>query len=331
MIDSTFRPALCLVADVESSNRGDRFRAMYRVGPVLDLMSANGNRVRFRAQWYNVDRAPFLEDSYSALFAGVEVSTSLEQDKLFNARDNRTNGWLPVVWGQYDAGTSGDRTVQRTELNAEIHDFDIFDHIYTAVFHYENRQENRLGDYDNVSYTVGFGGQTRIGLASLLSQGQPLVLGANYLHRSAHAVAPDGNRVPPPAVLPHNSLNLGPRVYLQTLGWDLPYRDPMIYKDETRWLNSFDWRLTVGYDFYHSRDRDNIAAQGGLNWDAVTVRGCVLYARGLGSINNETPDWLVEAGVRRRAGRLFFRYERYGLENWLAQGNTFVVGIGFHL
>ena len=41
--------------------------------------------------------------------------------------------------------------------------------------------------------------------------------------------------------------------------------------------------------------------------------------------------WLVESTDAPRAGRLFLRCERYGLENWLAQGNTFVVGIGFHL
>ena len=136
--------------------------------------------------------------------------------------------------------------------------------------------------------------------------------------------------MPPPEVVPHNSLNLL-RLRLQTLGWDLPYRDPAIYQARTAWLNRFDWRVTLGQDLYHSRNRLNPAAQLGLNWDAATVQGCVLYARGLGSIGNETPDWLAEIGVRRKAGKLFLRHERYGLERDLARGNTLVVGVGFAL
>ncbi len=203
-------------------------------------------------------------------------------------------------------------------------------HVVTPVLWYESRQEYRRGDFDNVSYSVSFGVQTRIGLASLVSQGQPLVLGADYLHRSGHALAPDSGRVPPPSVLPHDSVNLL-RARLQTLGWDAPYRDPAIYQPKSEWLNHFDWRVTFGHDFHHSRDRSNPAAQLGLNWDAATIQGWVVYARGLGSIGNETPDWLSEVGVRRRAWKIFCRYERYGLERNLARGNTAVVGVGFHL
>jgi hypothetical protein len=235
------------------------------------------------------------------------------------------------VWGQYDVGYGGDRTIQKTELNAEIHDALVFNHPITAVLWYESRQEYRPGDFDNVSYSISFGAQTRIGLASFLSQGKPLIAGVEYLHRSAHALAPAASRVPPPEVLPHDSLNLGPRFRLQTLGWDLPYRDPERYKADAEWLNDFDWRITLGYDFYHSRDRSPPSGQLGLNWDVASIRGCALYARGIGSIGNETPDWQFEAGVRRRAGKLFFRYERYGLESQLSRGNTAVVGIGLTL
>ncbi len=201
----------------------------------------------------------------------------------------------------------------------------------TAVLWYESRQEMRTGDFDNVSYSISFGGQTGIGLASPLSQGKPLLLGLEYLHRSAHALAPAVSRVPPGTVLPHDSLNLVPRVRLQTVGWDLPYREPSIYQAKTEWLNVFDWRVTIGYDLHHSRDRSNPAGQLGLNWDAITIQGCVLYIRGIGSIGNETPDWLGEFGVRRRAGKVFLRYESYGLESQLARGNTLVAGIGLHL
>jgi hypothetical protein len=331
MLETSFRPFLGLSADVESANDGGRFHALYRVGPVLEVLSANGNRARFRAQWYANDGNPFYEDRFSSMLLGVEVTTSLDQENLFSARDQRPVGWLPVIWGQYDIGYGGDHQLQRTELNAEIHDFKIAEHIFTAVLFYESRQEYRTGDYENASYTISLGAQTVVGLASVLSQGQPLVLGTEYLHRSAHALSPDADRAPPPPdVLPHSSLNLL-RARLQTQGWDLPYRDSSIYRGETRWLNDFDWRVTLGYDFHHSRDRANPAAQLGLNWDAASLRGCVAYARGIVSVGNETPDWQIETGVRNRPWKVFFRWESYGLEDQLARGNLAVVGLGFVL
>jgi len=331
MYETSFRPSIGLAVDIESSNDDGDFNALYRIGPVFDFLSATGNRLRFRAQYHGNDGNPFFETSYSSMFLGVEVSASLDEKVLFNAREHRPTGLLPLVWGQYDAGFGGDRSVQRTELTAEIHDIKLASHVFTPVLWYESRQEYRPGDFDNVSYSISFGAQTWVGLASPLSQGQPLVLGLEYLHRSAHALDPSANRVPPPTVLPHDSVNIFPRVRLQTLGWDLPYRDPSIYQGAARWLHRFDWRLTLGYDFHHSRDRDNPAAQAGLNWDVASLGGCVMYARGLVSIGNETPDWQGELGVRRRRGKLFFRYESYGLESDLARGNTAVAGLGFHL
>jgi hypothetical protein len=331
MLETSFRPFLGLAAEVESANDGGRFHALYRVGPVLEVLSGNGNRATFRAQWYANDGNPFYEGRFSSMLLGVEVTTSLDKETLYSARDERPVGWLPVIWGQYDAGYGGDRLLQRTELNAEIHDFKLAEHLFTAVLNYESRQEYRTGDYDNVSYTISFGVQTGIGLASVLSQGGPLVLGAEYVHRSAHALAPDADRTPPPPeVLERSSLNLL-RARLQTQGWDLPYRDSGIYRGETRWLNDFDWRVTLGYDFHHSRDRANPAAQWGLNWDAASLRGCVAYARGIVSVGNETPDWQLETGVRTRPWKLFFRWESYGLEDQLARGNLAVVGLGFVL
>jgi hypothetical protein len=331
LFDTAFQPWLGLAVDVESANDGSRFHGLYRIGPVLEIMSANGNRARFHARYFGNDGNPFLGNRDAGLLLGIEVNASLDEEKVFDARDNRSMGWLPLVWGEYDLGYGGTRQLQRTELNAEIHDLRLAGIPLTAVLGYESRQEWRTGDFDNVSYTVSFGLQSPIGLASILSQGQPLVAGVDYLHRSAHALNPDGDRVPPDSVLPHNSLNLGPRFRLQTLGWDLPYRDPAIYRAYTAWLNRFDWRLTLGHDFHHSRERSEPSGQAGLNWDIATLQGCVVYARGLLSMGNETPDWQAECGVRRRRGRLFLRYERYGLEGDLARGNTPVAGVGFHL
>ena len=330
MLETAFHPFLGLSAEVESANDSGRFHALYRLGPVLEVLSANGNRARFRAQWYANDGNPFYEDRFSSMLLGVEVTSSLDEEHLLNARDQRPAGWLPVIWGHYDVGYGGDHQLQRTELNAEIHDFKIAEHLVTAVLFYESRQEYRTGDFDNVSYTISFGAQTVVGLASALSQGKPLVLGTEYLHRSAHALAPDEDRVPSPDVLPHSSLNLL-RARLQTQGWDLPYRDSSAYRGETRWLNDFDWRITLGYDFHHSRDRANPAAQWGLNWDAASLRGGVAYARGLVSVGNETPDWQFETGLRNRPWKVFFRWESYGLEDQLARGNLAVVGVGFLL
>jgi hypothetical protein len=330
MLETEYHPWLGLGMDIESANEGSRFHALYRIGPILEIESANGNRARFRVQWFANDGNPFYEENYSSMLVGMEVISSFDKDTLYDARELRRPGWLPLVWGQYDVGYGNDRAIQRTELNVEIHDFMLGEQAITALLWYESRQEYQNGDFDNVAYSISFGAQTRVGLESIMSQGQPLVVGAEYLHRSAHALAPDASRVPPPTVLPHDSLNLA-RVRLQTLGWDLPYRDPSIYDPKTEWLNRFDWRVTLGYDFHHSRDRGNPAAQAGLNWDVATVRGCVVYGRGIGSVGNETPDWLGEVGVRRRAWTLFFRAESYGLEDDLARGNTYVMGIGFRL
>jgi hypothetical protein len=330
MLETSFKPWLGLAADAETVNDGEKIRGFYRIGPALEVLSGNGNRARFLAQWFCNDGNPFMENRSSSLLLGVEVNASLD-DTVLDARSYRKAGWLPLVWGQYDTGYGGERSIQRTELTAEIHDISIKEQLITAILWYESRQEYGPGDYDNISYSVSFGLQTPIGLASPLSQGKPLILGAEYLHRSSHVLSPDGDKVPPPTTTEHNSLNLLPRFRLQTVGWDLPYRDPDRYQKETRWLNDFDWRATLAWDVHHSRDRPNPAAQLGINWDAAAVQGCVLYGRALGSVGNETPDWQLEMGVRRPKGKLFVRYEKYGLEHNLARGNTFVVGIGFNL
>ncbi|MCG3149694.1 MAG: hypothetical protein PCFJNLEI_03159 [Verrucomicrobiae bacterium] len=324
------RPAVGLAVDVESANEGGAFRARYRVGPVVEMLSANGNQLRFEARWYHTDGNPFYEDRDSGLVLGVGVEAAFDQDKVLNARDERPSGLLPVVWGQYSVGYGNARAIQKFEVNAEVHDIKIRDHRITPIVWYESRQEQRDGDYDNISYCVSPGIQAPIGLASPVSQGQPLVLGVDYLHRSAHALAPDAARVPPGTFLERNSVNIV-RLRWQTLGWDLPYRDPAMYDRKTEFLNYLDWRVTLGYDWYHSRDRHNPAAQLGLNWDAATIQGNVLYGRGLISVGNEIPDWFAECGIRRPWGKVFFSVERAGLESRLGSGTAVVGGIGFHL
>jgi len=326
----TFRQSVGLAVDIESSNEGDAFRARYRIGPVLEVVSANGNQMRFEARWYHTDGNPFFEDRDTGLLLGVAVEAAFDQDKALKARDERPTGILPVVWGQYAVGYGNARAIQKFELNAEIHDYMIREQRITAVLWYESRQEQRDGDFDNISYCVSPGIQAPIGLASPVSQGQPLVLGADYAHRSAHALDPDAARVPPGTFLERNSVNIL-RLRLQTLGWDLPYRDPAMYDRKTEFLNYLDWRVTLGYDWHHSRHRNNPAAQLGLNWDAATIQGNVIYARGLISMGNEIPDWVAECGVRRPWGKVFFSVERTGLEPRLGRGTALMGGVGFNL
>jgi hypothetical protein len=326
----TFQPAIGLAADIESSNAGDAFRARYRVGPVVEVLSANGNQVRFEARWYHTDANPFFEDRDTGLLLGVGVQAEFDQDKILKARDQRPAGILPLVWGQYEIGYGNARAVQKFELNTEVHDYQLGEQRLTAVLWYESRQEQRDGDFDNITYSVSPGIQASIGLESPLSQGQPLVVGTDYLHRSGHALDPAAARVTPGTYLERNSVNIC-RLRVQTLGWDLPYRDPAMYERKTEFLNYFDWRATLGYDWYHSRERSNPAAQIGLNWDAATIQGNVLYARGLISLGNEIPDWSAECGLRRTWGKVFFSVERTGLEQYLGRGTAVVGGVGFNL
>ena len=330
-VSSEFRTTLGLALDIAVAGDGANARGHYELGPALEMTTAHGNRARLTTGWYFDDGHPSYGGRDSALWLGFRVEGAMDRQTLLQVRDQRPTGWLPLVWGQYDLGYGNARSVQRFELDAEIHDLDVLGHRITGRLWFESRTEYRAGDFDNIAYSVSIGPQTVIGGESFLSQGQPLVLGCDFLHRSAHALDPSADRVRGTDFLERNSINLAPRLRLQTLGWDWIYREPAMYDRATRWLHFVDWRVTVGYDFQSSRDRPNPAAQLGLNWDVVSLRGYVFYARAVGSVGNETPDWLAEVGVRRPVGRVFFCAEKYGLESQLARGEAFVAGVGLHL
>jgi hypothetical protein len=141
VIETTNYPALGLALDIESANEDEAFHARYRIGPVLDIVSANGNQIRFQARWYRTDGDPFYQDRDTGLLLGVEVDALLDKDKLFNAREDRPVGLLPLVWGQYNIGYGDERMVEEFELDAEIHDYMIGDHLLTGVLWYQSRQE----------------------------------------------------------------------------------------------------------------------------------------------------------------------------------------------
>jgi hypothetical protein len=330
-LGSKFRASLALTAQIESVNDGSRFGAVYRLGPELQLVTATGNRARVRLEWYRNDGNPFFGTDENGLLLGLDVSSAPDGKSVWRAWETRQPGWFPLVWGGYDVGAGDRYLLQHFEMNAEMVDFAIGDRLITLLAWFETRQEHRESDYANVEYSVTLGLQTAVGWESPLSQDQPLVAGVDFLHRSDHALNPDAGRVPAVGLIENGSSNLLPRFRLQTLGWDLPYRDPSIYETHTAWLHRFDWRVTAGWSVSSTRDRGRFAGQLGLNWDIATVQGYVMYARGIVSCGVETPDWLGEFGVRRPSFKIFGRAEDYGVTATIARGATYSLGLGINL
>lgn len=337
-LGSEYHASINLAARVESSNEGDHLQAMYRVGPELQLRTASGNRANLGLSWYRNDGNPFYGRDEKGTLFGLEVSSSRDDAYVFNAREERQPGWFPLIWGDYDIAFGGERRTQRFTMNVELADFDIAAQRFTGFVWYESHQERRVGQFDNINYSVTLGVQTTVGLESFLSQGQPLVAGLDFLHRSDHALNPSAARVTadgePTSIgplLPNGSINILPRLRLQTQGWDMPYRDSHMYDRKTEWLHYFDWRVTAGLTTSSSRPRRAFSGQVGLNWDIATVQGYVAYLQGVGSIGDETPDWRGEIGVRRPAVKLFARAQSYGVTYKIARGNILVVGLGVNL
>jgi hypothetical protein len=337
-LDSHYRASLVLGADMESSNDGGNFRPLLRIGPEFQFFTANRNRASVQLQWYYNDDNPLAGSNENGLLLGLNIHSSLDHEYVFDARQERQSGLLPLIWGAYDVGVGHERTTSRFEMNVELIDVVIREHLFTGFIWYESRQEYRVGDFDNIAYSVSLGVQTPVGLASALSRGEPLVFGADFLHRSDHALNPDAERVqrvglPTDAgtLIVNGSHNLLPRIRLQTTGWDLPYRDPSVYDRKTEWLNMFNWRITAGLSVNSNRHRGSFAGQLGVNWDIATVEGYVVYLRGIASAGNETPDWLGEIGVRRPAFRIFTRFEDYGINANIARDEAIVAGVGVTL
>lgn len=337
-LGSAFRASLNLSLHVESANNGGHHRAVYKGGPEIRFVTANGNRAQLELHWFQNDDNPFYGRDESGLLVALNLVSAREDDYLWHARQTRQPGWFPMIWGGYDVAAGHDRHVTRFEMNVEVMDVAVADRLVTFFIWYETHQEQRPGDFDNISYSVTLGFQSPVGLESVLSQGTPLVAGIDFLHRSDHVLNPDADRVAAvgeptelgPMIL-NGSINILPRFRLQTIGWDLPYRDPTMYERRTAWLNFVDWRLTAGYTASSTRSREPVAGQVGLNWDAATLQGFVVYLRGLASLGDESPDWQAELGVRRPVGKVFARVERYGINRHIARGDIWAVGVGVNL
>jgi hypothetical protein len=329
-LGSSFWGSLSLVGDLETLEIDGALGSFFRFGPAFQLRTANGNRAELQLLWYHNDNNHFLGVDENAFLFGIDVTSPLDRNEFLHTADERERGWLPVIWGVYDLGFAPTRQTSRFEMNVELVDFNIVQQPFTAVVWYESRQEYREQDFDNIAYSVALGVQTPVGLASIASHGEPLILGSDFLHRSDHALNPGPEQLPPSGQVAKGSHNLI-RLRLQTPGWELPYRDPQMYNRQTEWLNVFDWRVTGGWDKNDTRRRGPLTGQLGLNWDIATVQGYVAYLTGEISAGNETPDWMAECGVRRPIGRIFARYESYGIKHDIAQGDTFTVGFGVNL
>ncbi len=312
---------------------------MLRLGPQLQLLTAHGNQANLQFQWYYQDQNPFYGFDENGFLFGLDVISSGNDNYRVDLRTGRPAGWFPAIWGAWDVGIGNDQRVSRFEMNAELVDFVIADRRYTFVVWYETHQEQRIGDFDNISYSVALGGQTTIGWESVLSHGDPLVLGLDFVHRSDHALNPDADRLAADGepreiglLIQNGSINLLPRFRLQSIGWDLPYRDPAMYEaGRTDWLHLVDWRVTAGFAITTTRDRSHWAGQLGLNWDVASINGAVLYLRGEVSLWEEIPDYVAEIGVRRPIGKLFLRWEDYGITDTIARGDLVILGLGVHL
>jgi len=337
-LGSKFRASAMLSGELDAVATDSGFHGLYQIGPEIRFYTANSNRANLQARWYYNDENPFYGFDENGLLFGFQVSSSHDDDYVLHARAKRQPGWFPLVWGDYDVGVGHRRSLTRFTMNVEAVDFLVLNHPITLAAWYENRQEYRRGDYDHVSYSVTFGLQSPVGLESPLSQGDPLVAGLDFYHRSDHALDPNADRVATRGtatsigpLLENGSMNLLPRLRLQTIGWDLPYRDPAMFERRTAWLNVVNWRVTAGLNVESSRERGPFAGQLGAVWDIATIDGFVAYLKAIGSVGNEGPDWLVETGVRRPVGRLFARYENYGIDHDLAQGPAFLIGCGVNL
>jgi hypothetical protein len=125
------------------------------------------------------------------------------------------------------------------------------------------------------------------------------------------------------------------RVRVQSLGWEEPYRYKEHFDEITRWLGVLDWRVTAGFAEQNSRRRSKaaggFACQVAANVDIATVRGVVAYAQGAYSIQQETPEYYAEVGLKRPTFRVFWRAEDFAAIATASRGGVFYLGFGVNL
>lgn len=332
-LESTYRMSVALVADVEAARQPGRTRGLYQLGPALEIRNASGNGVEVRFQRYVNDDHPFYGARAHGWLLGANMTSSWEARGPVSASTERRSGTFPLWWGALEIGAGGDRSLTRMELTLEMVDFLVAGRTWTATFHTETRQERRPEGLGTVSYLLRGGVQTRLRAKRPSPADNPLMIGVSVLHRSDHARDPRPERfigrgtvTSIGKLLDSAGLNVAD-VRLRTAGWDLPYRAGSAGSTRRGWQERLDFLVAAGVDIGSERDRGTLAGQIGINWDFASRGGFTPYLRGIASLGNETPDWLLELGARHGILTVFLRGEEYGFRPDMGAGSTFWIGV----
>lgn len=330
-----------LDAEFESSNDGGDVRARFEAGPTLRFATIGGSEVDLFAHWIQNTGNPYAFSRDHGVFAGVRFDSRRGPQWGHDWLDFKAGRLMPFAWGRHELGVGHDNTVTMFETGFAVAQFNLVKLPTTVYLWYQHRQEFREGDFDNTSYSVFIGPQTpvRIPLVSeWLARDEPLIVALDYFHRSDHGLDVPAARLTPGVTrnspmgrfLIHGSVNIW-RMRLQTAGYDAPYRYKSHYERDTRWLGVVDWRVMLGGAGQADRARGNPAFQIAAEADIASIEGVVLYSRGLLSWNEESPDSYIEVGVKRPTGKIFWRYETYGIRRSMSRGGVNYFGIGLNL
>ncbi len=335
------RWGISLDADMESVNYGGEFRPQFEIGPTLRFVSLGGSEVDLFAHWMqNADNPlSFIRDH--GIFAGVRFDSRRGPQWGHDWLEFKSGRILPAAWARHELGVGHDNMVTMFETGIAVSQFNLVSLPTTLYLWYQHRREWRDGDFDNTTYSAFIGPQTpvRIPLISpWLARDEPVIVALDYFHRSDHALDPPAARLTPGVTrdtpmgkfLIHGSVNIW-RARLQTAGFDAPYRYKSHYDRATRWLGVVDWRVMCGGASQVDRARGNPSFQVAATVDIASIEGVVLYSRGLLSWNEESPDSFIEVGLKRPLGKIFWRYETYGIRSSISRGGVNYFGFGLNL
>jgi len=341
------RPGLDIEAKVVTANEGTDIGYLAEVGPTFGITTVNGSRLDLFAHYYgNHDNDFYMQNDDGVLF-GFAIESRRETPLGTTIADWRDGDILSKVWGQYDIGFGFDGDyLDQFNVHADIFNFQMAGQPVTFYLDYANRRfYGGDSDFDNSLYDVDLGLRTPLEMTDgweIMSNGQPLLVGAELFHRSDHVFDADAALVAsqnkassgyPNRYDKEGSINQLPRVKITTTGWQSPYAHPEIFEQRTAWINQFEWMFAMGLTVLSSGDRPLISSEAGLNWNIATIEGYVPYLKGQGGFGAASPEMLFETGFQRPAYKVFFRWEDYGLDKTISGGRDKVYygGLGLHL
>gem|GEM_PF-867067 len=341
------RPSLNIEARMESYNMDlTRFGPYVNVGPTLSFISANGNKLDFFAHYVGNGGNQFKMTNDQGAYLGFAVNAMREYPFGTLPTDWQNGDVLPKVWGYYEMGwgRSGDY-VTNFKINAQLYQFRV-GIPWTAYVWFQPRRYWAGGknDVSSALYNVGFGLMTPITLDNgwdVIGNRMPMQLGFEFFHRSDHSINPSATQVANNNKGPNNSsryawqgsMNQFPRVFFSTAGWDSPYVYTEMYKEKLAWVNTLDWRTSIGYtvESANVRAKSPISAEIGIQWNIVTVYGYVPYVRGGAGYGAVSPGYMGEVGFQRPAYKMYIRYENENLSSVISGGRDNVWYGGFSL